>query len=142
VQLFADEEPEPDSVDFKLPASGGTLRLLDSAGRELTKVDYDLQEQGVSEGRFPDATDNIVRFTVSPTPGGSNRLSFPMTVHATAGGITLSWPTSAGRLYRIESSDNLANWSMLREVTATGSTTSTGEPASENSRYFRVIALP
>jgi hypothetical protein len=142
VQLFADEEPEPDSVDFKLPASGGTLRLLDSAGRELTKVDYDQQEQGVSEGRFPDATDNIIRFAVSPTPGSPNRLGFPMTVHATAGGITLSWPTSAGRLYRIESSDNLANWSMLREVTATGSTTSTGEPASENSRYFRVIALP
>jgi hypothetical protein len=142
VQLFADEAPEADSLDFKLQASGGTIRLLDPAGRELTSITYDQQQQGVSEGRYPDATENIIRFPITPTPGAANQLRFPVSVSAAANEITLSWPSVAGRVYRVERSEDLANWAPHREVTATEGTTSAGEPSSENSRYFRVIALP
>lgn len=142
VQLFADESPEADSLDFKLPADGGTILLLDSAGRELTSVSYDLQQQNVTEGRYPDATENIIRFPITPSPGAPNQLRFPISISATATGIALSWQSAAGRVYRIERSDDLAAWTAHGEITATESTTSTGELSSENSRYFRVVALP
>ncbi|HEX7861611.1 MAG TPA: lamin tail domain-containing protein [Verrucomicrobiae bacterium] len=142
VQMFADEAPRASSVDFKLPASGGTVQLLDPAGRVLTSVTYGLQEQGVTEGRYPDATDNIIRFPITPSPGAPNLLRFPISVSWSGANVVLQWSSVAGRVYRIEWSSDLTIWTTLREVTASGNTMVTGEPTSENSRYFRVIALP
>jgi hypothetical protein len=142
VRLFADEGADPDSLDFKLPAAGGRIQLLDSVGELIDEVHYTAQEENVTEGRYPDATDNILRFPVSPSPGAPNQLRFPLGVSASVDGISLSWPSVAGRIYRIETSENLVDWASHREVTAVGSATTAGEPSSGNSRYFRVIALP
>jgi hypothetical protein len=74
VQIFADELAGPDHVDFKLAASAGSIVLYDEAGEERDRVLYGSQAEGVSEGRLPDGSDNIVAFPISPSPAASNYL--------------------------------------------------------------------
>ena len=142
VQIFADELARPNSVDFKLPAAGATIELLDEAGRVLTSLTYDQQAENISEGRYPDATENVIRFPSTPSPGGPNLLRFPLAMAVTAGEMVLSWPSVATRMYQVESSINLTTWTTHKAVTAMESTTSTSETMPDAQRYFRVIALP
>ncbi len=75
LQLFSDELPGVNHVDFTLPASGTTLSLLDSVGASLDSVTFGAQAQGVSQGRNPDGSATIVTFTGSPSPGAANYVS-------------------------------------------------------------------
>ncbi len=72
VQLIADERPGPDHLDFRLNAAAGAIILYDSTGAEATRVTYGSQAQGVSQGRLPDGTANIVLFPNSASPAASN----------------------------------------------------------------------
>ncbi len=72
LQLFADELPGVDHLDFKLPAGGGVIVLYDAAARELDRVTYDPQVEGVSQGRLPDGVATITNFLFSPSPGAGN----------------------------------------------------------------------
>jgi hypothetical protein len=72
VQLFADESPGPNHLDFKLPAEGNTIALHDSFGTEINRVNYGQQLDGISQGRYPDGTPNIVSFPGSASPGTTN----------------------------------------------------------------------
>ena len=73
-QLFADEKPGADHLDFKLPAEGGTIALHDSAGTEINRVNYGPQSEGVSQGRLPDGSAAIASFPNSASPGAPNYL--------------------------------------------------------------------
>lgn len=77
IRLDASEQGGASDLDFKLAAFGGYVALHDITGRELTRVTYSLQAQGVSEGRLPDGTTQVVRFPATPTPGHSNYLPLP-----------------------------------------------------------------
>ena len=79
VQLMADESPDANSVEFKLAADGSTISLYDDAGYPHTGIIYTAQSENISEGRFPDATDNIIAFPITPSPGAPNLLRFPIT---------------------------------------------------------------
>jgi hypothetical protein len=72
VQLFADAKPGPDHLEFKLPASGGTLLLFSEAGGQIDQVTYGPQAQDVSQGRLPDGATNLVSFPGSASPCASN----------------------------------------------------------------------
>ncbi|HEX5219160.1 MAG TPA: lamin tail domain-containing protein [Verrucomicrobiae bacterium] len=72
VQLFADELPGADQLEFKLPAAGGAIRLYSSAATLLDSVNYGAQVTGVSEGRLPSGSPNIAAFPGSVSPGVSN----------------------------------------------------------------------
>jgi Lamin Tail Domain/Bacterial TSP3 repeat len=72
IRLKADEQAGASHVGFKLPSAGGEIRVLDSDGLEIDDVAYDAQEEGVSEGRWPDDAATIVRFPNRATPGESN----------------------------------------------------------------------
>lgn len=72
VQLFADESPGPNHLDFKLPADGNSIVLYDSFGTEINRVNYGPQLDGVSQGRFPDGSPNIISFPGSASPGTTN----------------------------------------------------------------------
>jgi len=98
--------------------------------------------ENISEGRFPDATDNIMRFPVSPTPGASNSPRFPVTAEFESGEIVLSWSSTPTRIYRIEVSLDLLNWSTHKEVTAAETTTVQRESAQSGNSFFRIVALP
>ena len=72
LQLIADKLPGPSHLDFKLPAEGGAIMLYDAFGTELTRVTYGPQLDGISQGRLPDGSANIVSFPGSPSPGTTN----------------------------------------------------------------------
>ncbi len=71
-QLFADEMPGADQLEFKLPAPGGDIALYSETGAELERVTYGPQIIAVSEGRWPDGAPAIVSFGGSVSPGASN----------------------------------------------------------------------
>lgn len=72
VQLFADEGVGWNHLDFKLPAVGGAIALTDPLGREINRVTYGAQAEGVSQGHLPDGTGAITSFPGSASPGASN----------------------------------------------------------------------
>ncbi|MFM1768702.1 MAG: hypothetical protein RJA22_1231 [Verrucomicrobiota bacterium] len=72
LQLLADEQPGPAHLDFKLPATGGTLVLSDAGGTEINRATYGPQAEGVSQGRLPDGAANTVSFPGTPSPGSAN----------------------------------------------------------------------
>ncbi|MBN2507231.1 MAG: lamin tail domain-containing protein [Verrucomicrobia bacterium] len=75
VQLFADELPGPDHLDFKLPKEGGQIVLYDATAAEVHRVAYGPQRQGVSEGLLPNGSASIVAFAASVSPAASNYLA-------------------------------------------------------------------
>ncbi|PYJ01539.1 MAG: hypothetical protein DME25_17910, partial [Verrucomicrobia bacterium] len=75
VQLFADEAVGPDRLDFKLPAAGGAIILYDQTAIEVDRVAYTNALEGVSRGRLPDGSANIVSFPGTASPGASNYLN-------------------------------------------------------------------
>jgi hypothetical protein len=142
VRLFADEQPGPNHLDFKLPAEGATISLYDSAETLIDAVTYGPQISGVSQGFYPDGTRNLVSFPVSPTPGKANSLRFPISAGIEAGELVVSWSSLATSTYRIERSDDLKSWTPLMEVTATTNSSSIREGFGGVRNYFRVVALP
>lgn len=71
-QLFCEEQPGADQVEFKLPAAGGSIFLASPTGSELERVSYFAQTAGISEGRLPDGAANFASFAGSSSPGASN----------------------------------------------------------------------
>lgn len=66
--------PDADHLDFRLSASGETLRLVGVNGVTiLDQVTFGPQESGVSQGRVPDGGQTIVSFPAGQsTPGSGN----------------------------------------------------------------------
>jgi len=77
IVLTADKQPGPSHVEFKLAATGGTLRLLDKVGSILDTISFGPQTEGVAQGRLPDGTGTIAAFPLSPSPGSGNYLVTP-----------------------------------------------------------------
>lgn len=63
-----------DAVWLQLPAEGATLSLATFEGKVFDSVTYDTQTQGISVGRVPDATGDIVALDY-PSPGLSNAVA-------------------------------------------------------------------
>ncbi len=74
VQFIADERAGADHLDFKLTAGVGAIILYDATGAEVQRVNYGAQSQGVSSGRLPDGTANLVAFPNSLSPAAANYL--------------------------------------------------------------------
>lgn len=63
----------PDHTSFKLSGAGESLGLFSADGaNRLDAVTFGGQEEGISEGRFPDGSPTIRRFPHSATPGAPN----------------------------------------------------------------------
>jgi len=75
VQLFADENPGFDHLDFKLTAAGDTIVLYDYSGLQVDRISFVNQLDGVSQGRFPNGSSTIVNFPGAASPGVSNYIS-------------------------------------------------------------------
>jgi hypothetical protein len=72
IQLIADELPGPNHLDFHLPAEGDFIALSDPSGLEINRVTYGPQLDGISQGRLPDGSPNIVSFPGTASPGTTN----------------------------------------------------------------------
>ncbi len=75
LQLIADENFGFDHLNFKLPSTPNAIVLYDNSGGELQRVTYGAQIEGVTQGRYPDGSANIVSFPASASPGASNYLN-------------------------------------------------------------------
>lgn len=62
------------SVPFRLDRLGETVRLLNPSAQIIDTVDFTVQRDFVSEGRYPDGAPRIVRFPGSASPGAPNFL--------------------------------------------------------------------
>jgi len=74
LQLFCNEHPGVDQLDFKLPAEGTTIAIFESNGAPIDSVSFAAQTTGVSQGHLPDATGAITSFPNGGSPGASNYL--------------------------------------------------------------------
>lgn len=88
-----DAEGAPDHLPFRLAQLGETIRLLDRNGRTIDSVDFAVQLDGISEGRYPDAAAEIMRFPGSASPGAANYLAF---ADADGDGMEDSWERNHG----------------------------------------------
>jgi hypothetical protein len=75
VQLFADEEPGFDHLDFKLTAAGDAIALYDSAAQRIDRIGFVNQLEGVSQGRLPDGSQTITGFPGTSSPAAANYVS-------------------------------------------------------------------
>lgn len=75
IQVMADDKVSADTahVNFKLSGSGELIALFTPLGGEVDLVEFGLQTEGVSQGRYPDGAELISDF-VYPTPGNRNAL--------------------------------------------------------------------
>jgi hypothetical protein len=77
-------------VNFKLSASGEAIGLFTVDEVPIDQVLFGSQTPGVSQGRLPDGSPNIVFFNVTPTPGGPNA-SDPVITDTDGDGIPDAW---------------------------------------------------
>lgn len=73
-RLWADEKPGPSHLDFRLPAEGGSLALIDQNGIEFENFSYPAQNEDSSSGRIPNGSTSIRTFPRSASPGAANYL--------------------------------------------------------------------
>ncbi len=74
VRLFCDRGARrADAVLLQLPASGGTLTLGDDVGDVFESVVYTEQQSGISLGRIPDGSGDLVDLEY-PSPGRPNEI--------------------------------------------------------------------
>jgi len=77
IQFFADGDPGAgaDHVKFNLKKSGESVGIFSSAGVMVDGISFGAQATGVSQGRLPDGSANIVSFVTTPSPAERNYLA-------------------------------------------------------------------
>jgi hypothetical protein len=71
---------DPDHVDFALSKDGESLGIVDPSGTIIDQYTFGSQQNGVSQGRLPDGSANIVSFPGTASPEESNYLLIPNVV--------------------------------------------------------------
>ena len=151
--VWADNEPGQNStnridlhVSFALSRSGESITLFAPDGRQIDSVTFGSQTNDISQGRYPDGSQNIY-FMTTPTPRVANVLSQAASptfnvLELVGSQFTLGWGTTPGHTYRVEFTDNLAppNWQPLSgNMVATGSSLSvTVNVTAPSQRFFRI----
>jgi len=76
VRFHADGETDlgPNHTFFQMDRFGETIRLLNPSARIIDTIDFAIQVDSVSEGRYPDGAPRIVRFYRSLSPSAPNYL--------------------------------------------------------------------
>ena len=85
----------PSHANFKLSASGEAIGLFTADQVAVDQVVFGIQVAGVSQGRFPDGSSNIVSFVSMPTPGSSNQMQMPA-LDSDLDGMSDAWEIAHG----------------------------------------------
>ncbi len=97
LKIVADSDPGqgPNHANFKLSASGDSIFLLNAAQDVVDQVSFLAQSKGISQGRYPNGSPDIITFTNSPTPGAANTLGTAV-VDSDSDGLPDTWETAHG----------------------------------------------
>lgn len=156
--VWADNERNQNStnridlhVSFALSRDGETISLFAPDGTLIDAISFGTQTNDISQGRYPDATQNFY-FMTTPTPRSANTIGLPEApafsgYDRNGDQLTLTWDTISGRRYRVEMTDNLAapDWQPATpDLTASGPSLSIAITISNppTQRFFRIVALP
>ena len=71
-RFWADEGSGPEHLGFRLPATGGTLQLIELNGVLIENLRHTGQTENLASGRLPDGSSTVRHFSNSPSPGASN----------------------------------------------------------------------
>ncbi len=154
--VWADEESSQTQtngdlhVGFKLSQSGEQIGLYDPAGRQIDSVVFAVQNNNISQGRWPNGGPAPFYAMPTPTPRASNVIAAanPPVLSVTLGAnntVTLVWSAQAGSSYRVQSKDDLnaVNWTNLgTPVNATEPTASFTDQNDGAQRFYRVTLIP
>ena len=154
--VWADEESSQTQtngdlhVGFKLSQSGEQIGLYDPAGRQIDSVVFAVQNNNISQGRWPNGGPAPFYSMPTPTPRASNVIPVanPPVLSVTLGAnntVTLVWSAQAGSSYRVQSKDDLnaVNWTNLgTPVNATEPTASFTDQNDGAQRFYRVTLIP
>lgn len=158
--VWADGQPEQTQpggdlhVNFRLSQGGETIALFDNLGQLVDAVEFGLQTDDASQGRWPDGAPEPFFTLPRPTPAAANPL--PAEVQASVrllafdvddtGRLRLTWASLPQRRYRILHAATVAGpWAEADdEVIATDTATEwlTSMPAGAAQRFFRVVMTP
>jgi hypothetical protein len=137
-------------VNFQLARAGESIGLFAPDGRAIDVVAFGVQTNNVSQGRIPGGGTNIA-FLISPTPGTANTapIQYPPPIFTGIehgpGGVVLTWPTIAGRMYRVEYKSDLNDglWTALgSDYQGTGASLTIVDPNSTTAqRFYRLREL-
>ncbi len=74
IKFIADGNAWYSHTSFRINKNGDTIRIYDSALNLIDSAEFGLLSAGVSQGRYPDGSDNITIFPNSSSPGSQNYL--------------------------------------------------------------------
>ena len=132
-------------VNFQLRAAGEEIVLTAPDGTIIDHIAFGQQTNNVSQGRSPDGGTNIT-FQYVPTPGSSNYYVVPVIseVIATNNVVSFRFSTTPGHTYRVEYKDDFSgsSWTPLGNDqtagdTSIGVTTTNGTPQ----RFYHVRVI-
>ncbi|HNQ88878.1 MAG TPA: lamin tail domain-containing protein [Verrucomicrobiota bacterium] len=160
LMVWADSQPEQTvagvslHANFRLDREGETLVLYDAAGGWVDAVEFGVQEEDVSEGRWPDGAGEPFFAMHTPTPGAPNHLEpweqpqlrIVETERQSDGAVRLVWTALPGRTYVVQYRDELGSgsWADLEpQVTAEDQTVTWVDTsgAAVSRRYYRVMLM-
>ncbi|MBL9167603.1 MAG: lamin tail domain-containing protein [Verrucomicrobiales bacterium] len=156
--VWADSNPGQNTVNgldrhtgFRINQEGEGIWLFAPDGSVVDTVQFGLQSDNISEGRWPDGGSDRF-FMTRPTPRAANVISDtpPVAPRILSAGVTaqgtfqISWSAEVGKQYRVQYRDALAggSWIDLPTVQATETTASTLLPVEQQpQRFYRVLRL-
>ena len=75
--VCSDRLRTPYHTGFNLPGEGGIVSLLDASGNEINRVEYPVQQENISFGRFSDGNATFIS-NPFPSPGRPNADNGPV----------------------------------------------------------------
>jgi hypothetical protein len=155
--VWADEETRQNGpgrdlhVNFKLSLGGEAIGLFTPNGTRVDVVEFGPQASDVSQGRWPDGSENVASLT-APTPGGPNlppaggvgSLRIVESVLGLDGALHITWSSQAGAVYRVQAADRVAGARWIDAslpITAVGASASHVEQATQGQRFYRVVQI-
>ncbi|MGI8602423.1 MAG: lamin tail domain-containing protein [Verrucomicrobiales bacterium] len=146
--VFDDDPPWPLSAD----GQGPSLEVIDVNGEYGEGQNWRASSEPAGSPGVPgagadsdgDGTPDSVEAMFGTDPNDPNSRANVTSSITTQGQIGLSWPTVAGRNYRVDRSLNLVDWFPLQTVSANAATTAFTDPAAATNMrfYYRIVALP
>ena len=131
-------------ANFKLSASGESIALFTSAGAVIDSVTFRAQPPGISQGRYPDGSTNIIFFPGSETPGKSNYLAPRQQIIRSGNNVLIHFYGYGACSYTVQYCNALSSgaWVKLQNVfpAANGPVEVLDTIAAGNkARYYRLV---